>query len=44
MADGVFEAARVLGKFRELSAEMPPDIVEFVSARLREHPEFHETD
>ena len=42
VADGVFEAARVLTRFRELSAEMPQDIVEFVSARLREHPEYHE--
>lgn len=40
IADGVFEAARVLKRFRELSAEMPQEVVEFVSARLREHPEF----
>jgi hypothetical protein len=41
VADGAFEAAQVLRRFRELSAEMPQDIVEFVCARLREHPEFH---
>lgn len=42
VAGGVFEAAQVLRRFRELSAEVPPDIVEFVSARLREHAEYHE--
>jgi hypothetical protein len=40
MADGVFHATRVLERFRELSAEVPGDIAEFVSARLREHPEY----
>ena len=42
IADGIFQAARVLKRFRELSGEMPQDIVDFVSARLREHPEYHE--
>jgi LPXTG-motif cell wall-anchored protein len=40
MAGGVFEAPRVLQRFRELSARMPTAIAEFVSARLREHPEY----
>jgi len=42
IADGVFEAGRVLKRFRELSAEMPQNIVEFVSARLREHPAYRD--
>lgn len=42
MADGIFEAARVLKRFRELSAEMPRDIADFVAARLQEHPEYRE--
>jgi hypothetical protein len=43
LADGVFDAAAVLERFLELSAEMPPEIVDFVAARLREHPEFRAT-
>lgn len=39
--DGVFKAKQVLDQFLELSKEMPKDIVDFVSARLREHPEYH---
>ena len=42
VADGAFPASNVLRRFQELSAEMPQDIVEFVAARLREHPEFQE--
>jgi hypothetical protein len=42
VADGIFPASRVLKRFIELSAEMPRDIAEFVAARLREHPEYHE--
>ena len=38
--DGAFEAANVLARFLELSAEMPKEIVDFVAACLREHPEF----
>jgi hypothetical protein len=38
--DGVFHAAHVLRRFLELSAELPRDVVEFVAARLREHPEY----
>ena len=41
-ADGAFEAASVLERFLELSAEMPAEIVDFVAARLREHPEFRD--
>ena len=41
VADGEFDAARVLRRFRELAAEVPRDITEFVAARLREHPEYH---
>ena len=43
LADGVFDAAGVLERFLELSAEMPKEIVDFVAARLREHPEFRPT-
>ena len=39
--DGAFRAAGVLERFLELSGEVPRDIVEFVSARLREHPEYN---
>lgn len=42
VADGVFDAMRVLKRFKELSAEVPREIAEFVAARLREHPEYHE--
>lgn len=38
--DGYFDANKVLARFLELSAEMPPDVVAFVSARLRDHPNF----
>jgi len=42
MADGVFDAPRVFKRFRELSAEMPREIADFVAARLQEHPEWQE--
>src|SRR5262249_18738357 len=37
---GIFPASTVLRRFIELSAEMPRDITAFVTARLRQHPEF----
>ena len=40
--DGTFEAKRVLDQFLALSKEMPSNLVEFVVARIREHPEYHE--
>lgn len=40
--DGTFEAKRVVDQFLALSKKMPSDLVEFVTARLREHPEYHE--
>ena len=40
--DGAFNAKLVLNQFLALSKEMPQDIVDFVSARLREHPEYHD--
>lgn len=40
--DGAFEAKGVLEQFLALSSEVPKDIVEFVAARLREHPEYRE--
>lgn len=40
--DGAFEARGVLEQFLALSSEVPKDIVEFVAARLREHPEYRE--
>lgn len=42
MTDGALDASRVMRRFRELSAEMPPEIVDFVVARLQEHPEYRE--
>lgn len=42
MPGGVFEPARVLKRFQELSAEMPRAIADFVAARLREHPEYRQ--
>ncbi len=42
IADGAFNAVAVLTRFQELSAEIPNEIVDFVAARLREHPEFRE--
>jgi hypothetical protein len=42
LPDGAFEAQSVLKRFLALSSEVPQDIVEFVAARLREHPEFRE--
>ncbi len=38
--NGPFEARRILDEFLELAAEVPPEIVEFVRARITEHPEF----
>jgi hypothetical protein len=43
VADGAFDATCVLERFLELSARMPQEIVDFVAARLREHPEFRPT-
>ena len=40
VADGYFDATDVLDRFVELSAEVPPEIVDFVRARLKEHPNF----
>jgi hypothetical protein len=42
MADGLFDASRVLARFRELSAEMPRDVADFVAARLEEHPGYRQ--
>jgi hypothetical protein len=42
LPDGAFEAQSVLKQFLALSSEVPQDIVEFVAARLREHPEFRD--
>lgn len=38
MADGPFDAPRVVRRFRELSANIPRDIADFVIERLQEHP------
>ncbi len=40
--DGAFDATGVLEQFLALSRELPPFVVEFVSARLREHPDYRE--
>ncbi|MGH8746616.1 MAG: hypothetical protein ACREUK_08995 [Burkholderiales bacterium] len=36
--DGPFDAEDVVARFLEKSQELPRDIVEFVTARLREYP------
>lgn len=40
--DGYFDANKVLARFTELAVALPPDIVAFVSAKLKEHPNFGE--
>ncbi|MBX9906260.1 MAG: hypothetical protein K2Y31_18090 [Burkholderiales bacterium] len=40
--DGAFKAKQVLDQFLAVSKEVPKEIVDFVAARLREHPEYHE--
>jgi hypothetical protein len=40
--DGYFDANEVLARFLELSVEMPPDVVAFVSAKLEAHPNYAE--
>lgn len=40
VADGYFDAANVLDRFAELSAEVPKEIADFVCERLKEHPNF----
>ena len=42
LEDGAFDSFAVLKTFLELSSEVPKEIAEFVSARLREHPEYRE--
>lgn len=42
LPDGRFEAKRVLETFLASAGEVPREIVEFVAARLREHPEYCE--
>lgn len=42
VADGYFDAEGVLERFLKLSAEVPAEIVDFVCARLREHPNFED--
>jgi len=44
IADGAFEAHKVLGRFQDLSLEMPPDLVQFVAGKLAEHPEYAHRD
>lgn len=38
--DGVFDAKSVLEQFLAIAREVPREIVEFITARLREHPEY----
>ncbi|HZR70012.1 MAG TPA: hypothetical protein VFB01_13265 [Burkholderiales bacterium] len=40
VADGIFPAGKVIEQFQKLAAEVPSNIVDFICARLREHPEF----
>jgi hypothetical protein len=37
---GPFDVNRVLGRFMELAADVPDDIRQFVSRRMREHPQY----
>jgi hypothetical protein len=41
IAGGAFSASQVLERFIELSGRVPREIVRFVAARLREHPQYH---
>lgn len=43
VADGSFEKDTVLSRFRELSSQLPSDVVQFVSTRLSEYPSFSES-
>ena len=38
VADGHFDANRVSQRFAQASAHLPPDIADFVSTTLRQHP------
>ena len=38
--DGPFSASNVVDQFLAMSKEVPRDIVDFVVARLRDHPEY----
>jgi hypothetical protein len=40
--NGPFQAPSVLKSFVEQSGEIPREIVEFIAARLKEHPEYLE--
>jgi hypothetical protein len=40
--DGVFQAESVLKSFLEQSGDIPREIVEFIAARLKEHPEYRD--
>jgi hypothetical protein len=40
LAGGSFDAYRVLERFRELAADLPPHVVAFVTMRLRDHPSY----
>jgi hypothetical protein len=42
--DGPSVAAHVIGEFLAISGELPPDIVQFVVARLREHPDHRDNE
>jgi hypothetical protein len=43
VADGYFDAIAILERFMELSTEIPKQIVDFVSDKLKEHPNFEQT-
>jgi len=40
VADGYFNVNRLNERFAAASAELPPEIVEFVGSRLRQHPNY----
>lgn len=40
IADGYFDAERVLNQFLELAANLPPELVRFVAERIKQHPNY----
>ena len=40
IADGYFDAKRVLELFRELSTHLPPKVVGFVTEKIKQHPNY----
>lgn len=43
VGDGYFDANKVLERFLEISVELPPEIVSFVSERISAHPNYDQS-